>query len=137
MNHALEPEQHLRLPRRARAELDAVVLARQLMKQAGMDENDMADVEAALIEAVINAFEHGGADPVEVYYKVTPDAFQIRVEDPGGGFDPHAVHPPDAAEKRRRGETRGWGLAIVRRSMDRVDVDSGANGTAITMIKKR
>ncbi|NBC15785.1 MAG: hypothetical protein GVY18_00540 [Bacteroidetes bacterium] len=130
---------HLRLPMRPRAELEAVALARQLMTEAGMDETAMADVQMALIEAIINAVEHSDAptDRIDVHFDVTPTTFEVRVEDAGRGFDADAVPPADPIAKRRRGETRGWGLDIMRRVMDRVEVTSGAHGTSITMIKHR
>ena len=34
-------------------------------------------------------------------------------------------------------QKRGWGLEIIREMMDEVDVDSGDEGTTITMLKKR
>ena len=124
---------HLRLPMRPRAELEAITLARQLMAEAGMDESAMADVQMVLIEAIINA----PTDRIDVHFDVRPTAFEVRVEDTGRGFDVDAVPPADPIAKRRRGETRGWGLHIMRRLMDRVEVTSGAHGTSITMIKHR
>ena len=137
--HSTTSTYHLRLPMRPRAELEAVALARRLMDEAGMGEAAMADVQMALIEAIINAVEHSAspAGRIDVYFDVTPSAFEVRVEDAGRGFDPEAIEPVDAAEKRRRGETRGWGLDIIRRSMDRVEVASGADGTSIAMTKDR
>lgn len=137
MKHDLHTEQHLQLPRHARAELKAVVLARQLMKQAQMSDAAMADVEAALIETIINAFEHGESDHVDVHFRIAPEAFIVRVEDAGEGFGLADVERPDALMKRQRGETRGWGLAIMHRMMDRVDVHTHPDGTSITMIKNR
>lgn len=139
MENSLLAEHHLRLELRPRAELEAIALARRLMAAAGMDERTQAEVQMAVIEAVINAAEHSEShdNSVDVYFKVTPQTFEVRVQDDGKGFDAKTTVRPDPQAKRVRRETRGWGLEIVRRSMDHVEIHSGSDGTTITMIKNR
>ena len=38
--------------------------------------------------------------------------------------------------RARAMQKRGWGLEIIREMMDEVDIDSGDDGTTITMLKK-
>ena len=44
---------------------------------------------------------------------------------------------PEIAKKLHSDRKRGWGLQLMRELMDDVQIESGDEGTVITMIKKR
>ncbi len=41
------------------------------------------------------------------------------------------------AEKRNKGQKRGWGLTLMSELMDEVEVDTSTIGTLVTMTKYR
>jgi anti-sigma regulatory factor (Ser/Thr protein kinase) len=93
----------------------------------------------ALIEACINAFEHGKGTENNVYIKfiLEKEALIIEIKDRGKGFDSSKVEMPEIEKKLHSKRKRGWGLQLMRELMDDVVIDSGEEGTTITMTKKR
>ncbi|MFZ0390371.1 MAG: ATP-binding protein [Calditrichia bacterium] len=132
----------LLLPLESRVELLALERANQIMMKMGDvrdNEEWQTEVRTALIEAVINAVEHSGSKSgkVEIFFEVDADKLRIIVKDAGHGFDTAAVKPVDFREKRRRRETRGWGLHLIREAMDTLNIESGPQGTLLKMVKFR
>ena len=84
----------------------------------------------ALREALTNAMKHGNAlDPekkVDVCLAVGESGLDITVEDQGSGFDPGAVADPLAPDNLLK--TEGRGIFYMRRFMDKIDYDFGAEG---------
>jgi len=93
----------------------------------------------ALIEACINAFEHGKSEDNNVYIRfiLQEEALIIEIKDKGKGFDSTKVEVPDIEKKLHSKRKRGWGLQLMRELMYDVVIDSGKDGTTITMTKKR
>jgi serine/threonine-protein kinase RsbW len=128
------------LPMLPDLEVAAVRLAGEIGRFMRLDDNKVDEIEMALIEACINAFEHS-EDPerkVEIRFAMRADELEISVSDHGRGFDYALVHPPDI-ESRLHGENRrGWGLKIIESLMDEFQVDSHiGGGTTLRMVKKR
>ena len=98
-------------------------------------------VSMALIEACINAFEHGKGkeedNNIHIRFILRPDALVIEIKDKGFGFDVSKVEMPEIAKKIHSNRKRGWGLQLMRELMDEVTIDSDDKGTTITMTKKR
>ena len=95
-----------------------------------------------MIEAVINAIEHGrsGDGRVQISFSTgsDPARLAITIGDSGAGFDPSRVAIPNIVEKIGTTQRkRGWGLKIMRNLMDEVVIDSTERGTRVTLIKKR
>jgi serine/threonine-protein kinase RsbW len=101
------------------------------------DEQQQFHVELALEEALVNAIKHGNQlDPgkrVLVRYDVSPQRFEIRIEDEGPGFNPSDVPDPTAPENLER--PCGRGLLLIRNFMD--DVRYHGRGNVVIMIKLR
>ena len=93
----------------------------------------------ALIEACINAFEHGKGQDNNVYIRfiLKEEALIIEIKDKGKGFDSEKIELPDIDKKLHSKRKRGWGLQLMRELMDDVVIDSSSDGTTITMTKKR
>lgn len=93
----------------------------------------------ALREALTNAIKHGnGLDPekkVDVCLTVGESGIEITVEDQGKGFDPGAVADPLAPDNLLR--TEGRGIFYMRKFMDKIDYQFGADGgTKVRLHKK-
>jgi signal transduction histidine kinase len=102
----------LRAPEAARRSLDSL---RPSLDGAVVD-------EAMLLvsELVTNSVRHaelGPEDTIAVRVLTKPSALRVEVVDPGRGFDPAGVPPPNG-----RG---GWGLALLDRIAPRWGVTRG------------
>lgn len=109
--------------------------------EAGMNEKEIGKIRIAVYEACLNVIEHAyHSNPgnwIDLWVKYTRDQFTIVIQDRGLAFDmPETKHydVEDAIEKRRTG---GFGLHIIRRSMDSVDYQADpASGNRLTLTKK-
>jgi serine/threonine-protein kinase RsbW len=92
----------------------------------------------ALIEACINAFEHSKSAErrINLNFQITDKGMTISINDGGDGFDFDEAMAR-IAEKRNKGQKRGWGLTLMGELMDEVEVDTSATGTLVTMTKYR
>ena len=103
----------------------------------GFGERDMFHVELAMEEALVNAMKHGNqldADKrVYLQYAITPEQFDVRIEDEGVGFNPDDVPDPTIPENLER--ACGRGLYMIRCFMS--DVQYHGKGNVVTMSKKK
>ena len=160
-NHliATQPEQEpvgesssevvLTLPMKPDFEIAAVRVLDQLLEQHNCDKRSAAQARIALVEACLNAIEHGRAGPVaqpaqipaqtpaqmpaqmEVRLSITPGIVEMAVTNPGAPFQPQAGQEADGA-----GVQRGHGLKIIHSLTDRVSFSSDLTGTTIRMTKR-
>lgn len=94
-------------------------------------------VKTALVEACINAAEHGLSPDRKIHLKFAfyPDRLTLTVSNRGLRLADKLASQPDAepaADTRR-----GWGLGLMRSLMDDVRVESVDDGTRIVMTKLR
>jgi len=110
--------------------------------EAGLQANrygdrDLFAIKLAVEEALVNAMKHGNQlDPtkrVRVVYSITPDRFEIRIEDEGPGFNPAEVPDPTLVENLDR--TCGRGVHIIKCFM--TDVTYHGRGNVVSMSKLR
>ena len=66
---------------------------------------------------------------------MTKEKLVILVSDSGKGFNVEDVEEPDIAEKIVSENKRGWGLKLMKSMSDDLLVESGKNGTRISIIK--
>lgn len=131
-------EVRLEIPSLPRMELTAAQAAGALARRIGMSDDTAEAVGLAVVEACLNAFEHGGGGDVEVVIKIHDGGeprLVVEVTDSGPGFDPDAVAPPDLGRALHGGRKRGWGVSLMRRLMDEVTIDSSGGRTRISMTK--
>jgi anti-sigma regulatory factor (Ser/Thr protein kinase) len=107
-----------------------------------MSPDRVDEVRMAVVEAVINAIEHSGAEDDRLQVRIAvlgedgePQTLRITVQDHGVGFDPEKLVEPRIEEKITASSKRGWGLQIIEGLMDSVRVESSARGTAVIMSK--
>lgn len=128
----------LHLPVVPNVELVAAKAVEILGGALGMHRTRVESAVVAVVEACLNAIEHGGG-PMVVRLAGEPGSHGLRmvieVEDHGGGFDPMASGR--AGDSRVHGCTtkRGWGLTLIRELMDDVEIDSGPGQTKVRMTK--
>jgi len=139
MDKNIPAEIELVIPIMPSMELAASKTAQAVADYLDLDEEKTAEVTMALIEACINAFEHGKSEDNNVYIRfiLQEEALIIEIKDKGKGFDSTKVEVPDIEKKLHSKRKRGWGLQLMRELMDDVVIDSGKDGTTITMTKKR
>jgi serine/threonine-protein kinase RsbW len=113
------------------ASVESVARARHAVRRfaRGLDV-DVEGITLAVSEAVANAVAHayGDAEPgtIDVSGTAAPDEVAIVVRDRGRGMAAPAVHPG-----------AGFGIEIIRRLAQKVDVDDGDPGVALTMRFRR
>jgi anti-sigma regulatory factor (Ser/Thr protein kinase) len=96
-------------------------------RRAGLEEHRVQNLVAAASEVTANAFAHAGS-PVHLRIWHEGADFVCQIEDEGTGFEEPAVgyQPPDAEDDR-------WGLWLVRRRTDLVEVGRGRRGTVVRL----
>jgi serine/threonine-protein kinase RsbW len=128
------------LPRTARAELLAADAVEELGRKIAFPRDTLAEVKLAVVEACLNALEHGGGE-VEVelagHAEGAQSWIEVAVIDHGPGFDPGRVPRPVLEDKLHARRKRGWGLELIRRLMDEVDISSQPGFTRLRMVRHR
>lgn len=119
----------------ARIRAFARELCRQL-PEPGLSEEETSAVELAVNEAVVNIIKHayGGrrTEPIHLDGTVEAEGLLIRIRHRGNPFEPSDVPPPAFDGSK----THGFGLYIIRHSVDELKYDTAADGwTTITMVK--
>ncbi len=129
----------LTIPMRPDMELAAAQLASVIAESMSFSDEQVEEIQLAIIESCINAFEHSKSPDQKVIIELIMRAneLELKVTDQGIGFSPEnrpqrRNSQPDLHPGMRK---RGWGLEIVHALVDSVHIMSGENGTTITMIK--
>ena len=134
----INPTVELTIPVLPDMELLATQTSAAVAKHMNLDEEKTPEINMALSEACINAFEHSGSESeIEIHFKISKDSLIIQVTDSGKGFDKSKVDIPNIEEKISSDYKRGWGLKLIEELMDTVKFDSSKEGTTVTMTKKK
>ncbi len=132
----------LTIPMYPDMELAAAKTASVLAELMDFGEGEVEEIQLAIIETCINAFEHSRSDDQEVHieFSLMEDELQFKVTDRGVGISPDTLDgtrvlgsPGVHTDLRKRGR----GLQIIRSLMDEVDIESSPNGTTVSVIKKK
>ena len=128
----------LHLPVVANVELVAAKAVETLGGALGLHQTHVEAASVAMVEACLNAMEHGGG-PVTVRLRSdnhdSRDCLLIEVEDHGEGFDPVAAPKNSASRVLGSASKRGWGLTLIRELMDDVQIRSRPGQTLVWMCK--
>ena len=134
----------LTLPMIPNMELTASKTACAMGEQIGLSPDKIDEVQMAVVEACINAFEHSDSADREVRLKFQvlgtddePQGLQITIRDSGVGFSPDKIPQQRTEETPRVPRKRGHGLRIIDGLMDEVEIQSDSEGTTVIMRKMR
>ena len=111
-------------------------------KAAGLDENQVFEVQMAIDEAATNSMQHAyegrGNGELRVCCFIEGNAFVVRITDFGAPFDPGQVPEPDLSVPLEDRPIGGLGLYLMRRLMDDVEFQSDpTEGNQVTLRKRR
>ena len=132
----------LTIPMYPDMELAAAKTASVLAELMDFGEGEVEEIQLAIIETCINAFEHSRSDDQEVHieFLLMENKLQFKVTDRGIGISTDTLDgsrvlgsPGVHTDLRKRGR----GLQIIRSLMDEVDIESSPNGTTVSVIKKK
>lgn len=128
----------LHLPVVPNVELVAAKAVETLGAALGMPQTHVEAASVAVVEACLNAIEHGGG-PVTVRLSDDDHAAMlclvIEVEDHGDGFDPATAQQNSPSRVLGSASKRGWGLTLIRELMDEVQIESKPGKTVVSMRK--
>src|SRR5262245_11106153 len=130
----------IRLP--SRLELLGILdrVADGVCERLAFDDDARSRITMSVIEAGTNAIQHGhhrdATKPVDVEFRVLPEALEIVVHDSGKGFDPKVING-NVTSPEHLLDARGRGIYIMRECMDTVEFEFSTGGTTCRLIKKR
>ena len=140
MSKQTKSEVVLTIPMHPSMELVAAQTGSLLAEVTGFDEKCIDEIQLAIIETCINAFEHSQSDDqrVRIKFIINDNELALKITDRGIGFQLNPDEPPPEVESESRGlRKRGWGLEIIKNMMDDFYVECDENETTITMVKKK
>lgn len=135
MNNAVTLK--IALPKIPDIELVALEGLDRLARHLGIADEKIGEAKILVTESIINALEHSGAKnpTVRVEFTMTTKELVIFVRDYGEGFEPASVEDPTLQSKLGNKNKRGWGLKLMKSMSDDFRIESGKNGTKITITK--
>jgi len=128
----------LHLPVVPNVELVAAKAVETLGGALGMHQSHVEAASVAMVEACLNAMEHGGGPFTVRLRSENQDSrasLVIDVEDHGEGFDPATAPKNSASRVIGSSMKRGWGLTLIRELMDEVQIQSAPGKTLVSMRK--
>ena len=125
------------IPIEDEAELIAARTAEQIARAADFDQEAINQIKTALIEACINAAEHGDSPDRKIHqrFAIDDNRLIITVSNKGKTFGrAEGQSTPSVAARPGKG-ARGRGLQIIRALMDEVEFERTDDGARLTMTK--
>jgi len=119
------------------AELIAARTAEQIARTADFDQDSINQIKTALIEACINAAEHGESPDKKIHqrFAIDDNRLIITVSNKGKTFGrANGQSPPSVATGSKK-DKRGRGIQIIRALMDEVEFERTDDGTRLVMTK--
>lgn len=114
-------------------------LCRSALLDLGVDGDCVADIELALTEACANVIAHVESEQDEYEVTVAIDGVhcEIRVIDPGRGFDVLSLLDVPAADEPDVPAERGRGIHVMRSLVDRVQFEDRPGGGNVVRLEKQ
>jgi anti-sigma regulatory factor (Ser/Thr protein kinase) len=132
-------EVELTIPLLPDMEITATQTATSIAQYMKFDADRIDEVKMALIEAIINAFEHSKSrdGKVRIKFLIGDENLTVVIQDHGKGFDLGEIQKPEIGQKLHAKYKRGWGLMLIENLMDTVYIESTEHGTTLVMSKNR
>ena len=126
------------IPMVREAELVVAQCLQQIGKNLQLNEDAIGQMQIAVIEACINAIEHGkGADDkVRIAVSVDRDRLSVSIESAGPEFIVQETGEPFGDQGAAKVSNRGWGIKLMKRFADEVTFERIPGGTRTILIKK-
>lgn len=132
-------EIELTIPMLPDMEITATQTATSIAQYMKFDADRIDEVKMALIEAIINAFEHSKSrdGKVRIKFLIGDENLTVIIQDHGKGFEIRQIEKPEIDKKIHAEYKRGWGLMLIENLMDNVYIESSEHGTTLVMSKNR
>jgi serine/threonine-protein kinase RsbW len=129
---------NITLPIAKDAELILAQSLEQIGKNLNVNQEAIGQLQIAVIEACINAMEHGRGMGDKVYVSIAADEEQLEVavESAGQEFIVQETGEPYRDQEASKTTGRGWGIKLIKRFVDQVRFEKTAYGTKIVLIKQ-
>jgi serine/threonine-protein kinase RsbW len=126
------------LPGAKDAELIVAQSLEQIGKNLNINQDAIGQLQIAVIEACINAIEHGRGMDDKVYVSIIAeeDHLEVSVESAGQEFIVQETGEPFRDQEAAKTTGRGWGIKLIKRFVDDVKFEKTTYGTKIVLIKK-
>jgi serine/threonine-protein kinase RsbW len=126
------------LPMAKDAELVAAQALEQIGKSLDLSQEAVGQMQIAVIEACINAMEHGRGTDGKVFVSITADVdrLEVSVESAGREFIIEETGEPFSDPGRRKTPGRGWGIKLIKRFVDHIKFEKTSRGTKVVLVKK-
>jgi serine/threonine-protein kinase RsbW len=112
-----------------------------LAKKAGMEEMEISKLKIAVYEACLNVVEHGynfePGSTIGIEVLCDKGRFAVTISDKGEPFDFYGVKDYNVQEAFDQKKQGGFGLYIIKRSVDEIKYESNPKeGNRLTLVKK-
>ena len=137
---AKEEQNHLRVKSDPQNLYSICDFVTTFAEKAGFNAKDVGKIKIAVYEACLNTIEHAyHSRPdnwMDIWVEYDNNKFEILVQDYGISFVGPNTKDYDVLAAMDHRKTGGFGLYIIRRSMDEVDYESrGSRGNCLRMVK--
>ncbi len=108
-------------------------------KSLGFSSKRIEDLKTAVSEACLNAMEHGNnmntSTKVDVYLSICKKKLKVAIGDKGKGIKKEIEEPNIDEKIKGKGNTRGWGLFLIKNLVEEVTYEPHEEGgNIITMV---
>lgn len=139
-NYEIEPDNHLRVSSDTNNLYTICDFITGFAEEAGLGRRAVGKMKIAVYEACLNIIEHGyNADPdnwIDVWADFDQEKLTVVIKDYGKSFEDLSQKDYDVLAAMDHRQTGGFGLYIIRRSMDEVEYNADKlRGNRLKLVK--